>query len=352
MDAPTTERNKHGRWIIDILTTIWERVLNCSGIGPHDNFFELGGDAQRAAVLFDEIEKITGRRLVQSVINDVPTIAGMADILEAESAAESSPLVLIKSGADAPPLFLAYGFGGNVMELWQIGDNIRSGHPIYAVHITNRLTESQTDMRHVAQLYYDIIKEFQPKGPYFLAGLSFGGLAMMEVAHRLIERGETIACLIFLDTFPHPRYWPHRSWVRILRKRVKHHLARLRQLSLREIVPYVVLRLQYLVAHLRRWRGTSSGWTPFEVPPAIKRARDITGIAWANYRPRFFPGRITFIQCQDSTYFPDDPRLIWEKLVQDIEICTVPGSHLSMITSGSALLAEQLSSILDRIDAK
>ena len=46
----------------DILTPIWERVLQRPSIRPEDNFFDLGGDSLLAVELFSEIERVCGPR--------------------------------------------------------------------------------------------------------------------------------------------------------------------------------------------------------------------------------------------------------------------------------------------------
>jgi thioesterase domain-containing protein len=54
----------------------------------------------------------------------------------------------------------------------------------------------------MATRYVEEITRFQPRGPYRLAGLCFGGLVAYEVARRLAERGEEIALLTLIDSSP------------------------------------------------------------------------------------------------------------------------------------------------------
>ena len=39
----------------------------------------------------------------------------------------------------------------------------------------------------------------QPKGPYLLGGWCVGGIAALEVAQLLLEQGEEVKLMIFLD---------------------------------------------------------------------------------------------------------------------------------------------------------
>ena len=48
--------------MVDVLTPIWERVLQRPAIRQEDNFFDLGGDSLLAVELFTEIERVSGPR--------------------------------------------------------------------------------------------------------------------------------------------------------------------------------------------------------------------------------------------------------------------------------------------------
>jgi|GEM_PF-3954359 len=52
----------------------------------------------------------------------------------------------------------------------------------------------------MAQDYLPEICRIRPHGPYFFLGCSLGGLVMLEIARRLIEKGEIVAMLAMIDT--------------------------------------------------------------------------------------------------------------------------------------------------------
>ena len=64
-------------------------------------------------------------------------------------------------------------------------------------------------VRKIAQSYTRMIKEVQRRGPYYLAGQSFGGLVAYEIANILTEQGEDVAFMAMIDTFPW--YLPNRT---------------------------------------------------------------------------------------------------------------------------------------------
>jgi acetoacetyl-CoA synthetase len=343
-----------GYWVVYILTEIWERLLNRSDIQPNDNFFDLGGNALIATEMFLEIEKATGRHLPTTTLNRAPTISSLAAALEEDVYAESSPLVQIKSGLDRSPVFISPGVGGNVMELWRIGQQMQSPHPIYAIQATDldEAYEANFDLETIAESYIRSIMSLQPSGPFYLAGMSFGGLIMMEVANRLLERGEKIALLALLDSYVHSRYWPRRTWVGIFTRRAAHHALALTKMPVREVIPYAVRRLTFFSNHLKFRRGKTAQLVVVDVAhPVVKKLRNAAGLALARHNPKYYPGKVAFIKCERNKYFPDDPVSIWGKWVGGLEIYPIPGDHQSMLTTNTGNVAKQLSAAVSNADS-
>ena len=53
----------------------------------------------------------------------------------------------------------------------------------------------------LAEIYLDEIRKIQPHGPYMFAGESFGGMVVFEMAHQLLNTGESVKLVALLDTF-------------------------------------------------------------------------------------------------------------------------------------------------------
>src|SRR2546427_11443566 len=102
----------------DVLTPIWQRVLKVPSISVEDNFFDLGGDSSLALELFNEIARVCGRELPPVTIYHGPTIAALADLLEQPTTPRLPPLVLLKPGHQAPPVFITHGLGGGGMDCY------------------------------------------------------------------------------------------------------------------------------------------------------------------------------------------------------------------------------------------
>jgi thioesterase domain-containing protein len=341
---------------IDALIPIWEKVLDRSPVSPQDNFFDLGGDAALAHVLFTAIEEATGETLPVTTIYDAPTVAGLAKEMERISP-RFSPLVLLRPGDDEPPLFMAAGAGGSIVYFSRLAKSFSLNRPIYAieargldgVHPPFDLVED------MAESCLKTVQARQPHGPYLLAGHSLGGLVMLEVAQRLISRGENITLLALVDTYPHPRHWPLTSWIASMIQNTTAHISTAAQLRKGELLPYIRERYRNLLDHVRvrcragaQHRGSAA--LP-ELPGQMRSVAESSRMAWTRYRPCYYPGRITFLRAEVASgggMWPIEPVAVWGRLAQSLDIQTVPGNHRSLLATQTRALAAQLSLSVER----
>src|SRR5205809_2721927 len=192
----------------DVLTPIWQHVLQLSSVSVEENFFDLGGDSSLALELFNEIARACGRELPPVTIYHAATIAALADLLEQPTTPQLPPLVLLKPGTQAPPIFITHGLGGSVMDFYQVVKQMQLPHAIHGMQAKgiDGVEEPFERIEDMAQFYLDAIREVQPQGPYLLVGYSLGGLVTLEMAQRLTEAGERVALLAMLDSCPSIRY--------------------------------------------------------------------------------------------------------------------------------------------------
>jgi len=313
--------------MIEVLTPIWQRVLQLSSAHVEDNFFDLGGDSSLALKLFTEIAEVCGRELPPVVIYQAPTITALAALLEQPTAPRFPPLVLLKAGAEKPPVFLAHGLGGSAMDFFQPLKHIQSEHPIYGLQARgiDGMEEPFERIEDMAQFHLDAIKKVQPHGPYLLIGYSLGGLVTLEIAQRLSASGEKVGLLAMLDAYPHFRHLSLGQRVRLRARQAKRGLQIL---------------------------GDPGGSRAYQPPvgvsfsPAMQRVRDSAYLALTRYRPRFYGGKIKFVRAETSSAFPDDAVAVWAKLAERFEVETVPGDHLGIITTHFDSLAAVLSRYL------
>ncbi|MGB8783363.1 MAG: alpha/beta fold hydrolase [Terriglobales bacterium] len=316
--------------MVETLTPIWRRILQLSSVGVDDNFFDLGGDSALALELFHEIALACGRELPPVTIYQAPTIAALAALLEQPVTPRVPALVQLRDGSEEPPVFIAHGLGGSVMDFFQVVKHIQTTHAIHGMQAKgiDGVEEPLDRIEEMARYSLDAIKQLQPHGPYLLVGFSLGGLVALEMAQQLIAEGETIGILVMLDSYPHLS--------RLSREQ------RLR-LSMRQIWRRIAGRLQ--------WLGISPPYqTTVEVSPSpvLQHFRDTSYLALERYQPRFYPGKINFVRASIPTDFPADPAAVWSNLAQEFELQTVPGDHLGIMTTHFESLAAAISYCLTK----
>jgi acetoacetyl-CoA synthetase len=338
---------------IDCLTSIWERVLQRSPIPHHENFFDLGGDSLLAVALFLEIEREIGRSLPITAIYDAPTLATMAALLEQPRIRKFNPLILLKPGA-GEPIFIVHGVGGAVIELSQLGRLIRSRRPVYAIQAKglDGSEEPFDSIASMADYYLDNIRETQFRGPYILAGYSFGGVVAFEMARRLSAEGEVISLLALLDSYTHPRSWPMYSRLSVWCRRASRRISAVMEVPFAETASYALRRLSDTARNLRTY-GRPYGPRRFQIDPslpvAIQRVFESSEAALARYQPCFYPGKITFLRAATAVRYPSDPRKIWSHLARELEVHTVSGEHMELVRAHVDSLAARLSLCLERV---
>lgn len=318
-----------------ILTQIWERLLQVPSIGPDDNFFDLGGDSALAVQMFSEIAETFGQQYPPVLIYHVPTVASLATLLEKRSTPELTPLILLKEGSQAPPVFVASGLGGGPAEFFQLAKHIRAANPMYGLQPKgiegfDRPCERIEDM---AEFYLSAVRKLQPLGPYIFVGYSLGGLVTLEMARRMNSDGEKVALLVLLDSYPDIKTLSPAQFLRLLSQRMK------RRFTTFGLPPRADIRLG----------GLPSQDAISTFAPAFERVRDAAYRAIRRYKPSFYSGTVKFIRAAEVTDFPEDPVSVWSHLVQRLEVETVPGDHLGMLTTHYEKLASVLDGYLEAV---
>ena len=194
LDPPRDERERN-------LVAIWERVLNIRPIGIRDSFFEIGGDSLQSVTLMVEIEKAFGVALPLSTVLTDPTIEGVAALLAAGGGESGNPLVLLRDGKGAPPVFFIHDGEGEVLPYRNLSLRLDPAHPVYGLRPVSRAHHPMMHSRisEVVDRYAAEIRRVQPEGPYLLSGLCIGGFIAFEIARKLKSEGETIGAVVMLD---------------------------------------------------------------------------------------------------------------------------------------------------------
>lgn len=331
-----------------LIATIFERVLAVSPIGGDDDFFALGGDSILATALALEIEHEFGVRLPLTTLFDAPTPAMLARAVPGLAAPDHRSTTLLKAGCDAPPVFLVPGSYGWPTTFGELVRNMEIPGPIYGFRAPglDGTVPPLARIEEFAERFLPALRAVQPHGPYFLGGYSMGGLTVFDLAHRLTAAGEEVALLALFDTYLCPWRLALTSKLAVWRRRFAHHWASLEGTPWRALPPFVLGRLRSLIGDLGIFaqpspglpRSGDSGWTP-----GMQRVVEAGKAAAAAYRPRFYPGTVTYFEARDSNAMPGHPGRTWQRLAAKLVIHLVDGDHWQMLQERSADTARQFS---------
>jgi acetoacetyl-CoA synthetase len=273
----------------------------------------------------------------------------------------NSSLVTLKRGTHRIALFVISGLSGAATEVLPLAANMSCRNPILGLQARgpDGSEASLTSVEEMAQHYLQAIKAWQPQGPYLLAGYSFGGLVALEVALLLTKSGEQPALLAFLESYPHPQYWPLSVRLHLIGRLAKRRAAILLHSPLREFASYLAVRGSSMIRRVNNGRESGNGsgeavfgWfryaAPQTAPPQVRQIYEDTIGAFRQYRPKFYSGKVTFFLPQNSRHPRKNPVRMWRNWITEVEVHVVAGDHLSMVAADSADLASQLCFCISR----
>lgn len=347
------------------LVKLWENIFNIEPIGIRDNFFELGGHSLLAVRLFSEIEKITGKNLPMVTLFQSPTIESLADVLRREGWKPTwSSLVPIKPGGSKPPFYCVHGVGGNILEYLDLAKYMDDDQPFYglqAVGLDGKTPWLET-VEEMAAHYVAEIRDFQPRGPFYLGGSSFGGLVAFEMAHQFQAANEQVALLAFFDTHApgYPKALPAISFWRAKLNRWKFRIS-LHAGNLK--AARGVQKFSYIWTKIKKWtwgqivmlRRRKKEWCErieqYFLPKAILQTRKAGLAAHESYQAKVYGGSATLFR---ATVQPDGIEnhraLGWDEFIKgELIIYDTPGHHGSIVREPRApVLAAQLKESLEK----
>jgi thioesterase domain-containing protein len=326
------------------LTHIWERILGIDGLGVEDDFFQIGGDSLLAVALFGEIGREFGQAPALSVLLDCPTVRSLAGRLQQQNRiSSSSPLIAVRAEGARPPLFLAHAIEGDVVFAHKILPYLSADQPLYAIRARG-LEGDEVPHRRFEDMAADflaLIRQVQPRGPYFIVGYCAGSLTALEMARQLRASAEDVGFVGLIDPNTHPNAAPWLYWrdpdsrpVLLLRRaiaalEVARARAGLRRMSLR--------------TGPRREAGESDD--------RYSRRQAIWGgitEALARYRPRPYAGSVTIFG--STRRMSHLVRMLpgWGALATAHEVLGFKGGHDDLFERSLPQLAAALREALER----
>lgn len=189
----------------------WRAAFGVQEIGIHDDFRMLGASSLAVAILADRLKGEFGIDFPLPALFKAGTIVGVAALIENENSSFlDDPLAPIRLEGSKEPLFLFEG----VSIYYPLTKHLDPDRPVYG--LVRRNVSEFSSVPDLAAHYLKAIRKVQPKGPYFLGGLSFGGLVAFEAARQLESAGEKTELLALFDTPGPGAYRPKPFWGRMI----------------------------------------------------------------------------------------------------------------------------------------
>ncbi|MES5099998.1 amino acid adenylation domain-containing protein [Agrobacterium sp. BA1120] len=188
-----------------LLAKLWCDVLDLEAVSIHDDFFQLGGDSLAAASMMSALSRTIDGDIAWSSFVDTPTIASFAKHLDGprKQKASITPLLPIRAKGNHSPLFCIHPVMGLGWAFTSLAKYIHEDIPIFAFQADGlNSVEPPASIEEMAQIYLSRIREIQPDGPYNIIGWSFGGLVAHELSRQLEQKGDDVAFLALLDSYP------------------------------------------------------------------------------------------------------------------------------------------------------
>ncbi len=266
------------------------------------------------------------------------------------------------------PFFFLHGqWNGNAFYCFPISQELGLEQPFYTLEPYKfDCLKVPSSFETIAATHLKLLEAVQPEGPYLLGGWCNGALVAYEMARQLHARGKEIRLLVLMD--PVTLVYPAR--VRFVRSIIRRFgsvmkLSQEKQLELFLRIRHLYRYIENLNAHVSSRFRRSKSSQPLQnvgsdkmgnplpelrsmIPTTKELHEDYPGIFdWIamGYKPDLYPGKITIFWSQHAPF-----RAGWRKVleVNDVEIHSLPGTHITCRTEYLNVLTEHLNDCLGK----
>jgi amino acid adenylation domain-containing protein len=303
-------------------------TLGVTEMGIDDDFFDRGGHSLLAVIMMQELENALGLSLPLGLLFEYTTVRTLAEQVRGSMSHVPRPVPL-SAARDNPSLYMLLG-----VQLYSaFAKRFEGQYSVYGVYAGRELVmlESSDKTPTVPELasdYVEIIRRHQPKGPYRIAGISFGGIVAYEVAQQLCASGAEVAYVGLIDAM-------------LPESGVRHsfrQLGRLLRLPSRKIVRVATRHFRAIVAAMLGSRPRSE-FTRYDLHEKLAPIEDVRQEAYAraaeNYIGQIRPlrGNVELVVAgrrlaRDPLQSPDCG---WHSHDSSVRIHTLDSDHLNLL---------------------
>ena len=339
------------------LAKIWTGLLQLDAIDISADFFDMGGNSLLAARLIIGIETEFGKRLSLAALFQAPTIVSQAKLLENQDAREYDfrQVVRLQPNGTKTPLIAIHNTG---VYYYHLSKRLSSEQPLIALQLFDpsiaRDKLPQT-LEEIAAEYVQLIRQFQPSGPYALVGWCVGGVLAFEVARQLAQRNQEIKLLAMIDSWAPghltrlPKVRARLSdysyrWQMILadwRRVTTYRQSFLEFLNKRTIVKKILRRLGQQVAEHRQVAFDERNINVENYDTWLFNYLDNVAL---RYLPKPYPGKLTLLcSAMEPRGLFLDPKMGWGAFASAVDIAIIEGDHFTIFEGkGLQQMAEHI----------
>lgn len=328
----------------EVLQKIWQEVLERSSIGINDNFFDLGGHSLLTLKIIDRAAR-AGIRITPDQFFQRQTVAELAAVVDLQAVSDDT-LITLRGSGTKPPIYFVHSTPGDLFGYMTLIHALGPDQPCYgfqSLGLTHK-EQAHSSIEEMAAHYVSRLREFQPQGPYLLAGWCYGGIVSFEMARILREQGETPPVVALIEAAaPRPAL-----------NEPGYYLDRLKRLADAGIDGLREVALARLKFRMRLGKPKAADWLGFEVTEGVLKNRahvfEVNMKAIYKYKPTRYAGPIQVFRCAErmKRSIPD-PNLGWTALASSVESHVSTGTHETMLAGDNAdALANHLRDLIDR----
>ncbi|WP_427053775.1 enterobactin non-ribosomal peptide synthetase EntF [Klebsiella quasipneumoniae] len=300
-----------------LVAAAFSQLLGCEVNDIDADFFALGGHSLLAMRLAAQLSRQLARQVTPGQVMVASTVGKLSALLAADLSDEQAQrlgldTLLPLRESDGPTLFCFHPASGFA---WQFSVLARYLSPRWSITgIQSPRPQgpmaSAASLDEVCEHHLQTLLAQQPHGPYYLFGYSLGGTLAQGIAARLRQRGEAVAFLGLLDTWPpETQNWAEKE-ANGLDPAVLAEIARERE--------------TFLAAQ----QGQASG----ELFCAIEaNYADAVRLLTTAHSAKF-DGKATLFVAEKTRQEGMDPQVVWGPWVGELEVFSQNCAHVDIIS--------------------
>ena len=300
-----------------LVATAFSQLLGCEVNDIDADFFALGGHSLLAMRLAAQLSRQLARQVTPGQVMVASTVGKLSALLAADLSDEQArrlglDTLLPLRESDGPTLFCFHPASGFAWQFSVLGRYLSPRWSITGIQSPRPQgpMASAASLDEVCEHHLRTLLAQQPHGPYYLFGYSLGGTLAQGIAARLRQRGEAVAFLGLLDTWPpETQNWAEKE-ANGLDPEVLAEIDRERE------------------AFLAAQQGQASG----ELFSAIEgNYADAVRLLTTAHSAKF-DGKATLFVAEKTRQAGMDPQVVWGPWVAELEVFSQNCAHVDIIS--------------------